>query len=229
MDGDAQDWNGGNLGGTSASKALGFRGLRDIWVGRHVWLFATPWTPTRLFCPWNSPSKNIGVSNHSLLQGNLPDPGIDLWSPAQLVAHHRLEFLKRDPHWTWTWDQSLTPWGYSLLEGEREGVLLCDVERAFWHNYTSASLLSIPEHIHIETPIILSFEVHPGNCHCWYTGTLRCACYPCLHSPESSLSMHPWHHSTPCNKLQCPLILLFMIFKYWIFMETLQKMRRYFK
>ena len=78
-------------------------------------------------------------------------------------------------------------------------------------------------------PIILSFEVHPGNCHCWYTGTLRCACYPCLHSPESSLSMHPWHHSTPCNKLQCPLILLFMIFKYWIFMETLQKMRRYFK
>ena len=138
-------------------------------------------------------------------------------------------FLKRDPHWTWTWDQSLTPWGYSLLEGEREGVLLCDVERAFWHNYTSASLLSIPEHIHIETPIILSFEVHPGNCHCWYTGTLRCACYPCLHSPESSLSMHPWHHSTPCNKLQCPLILLFMIFKYWIFMETLQKMRRYFK
>ena len=25
--------------------------------------------PTRLFCPWNSPDKNIGVSDHSLYQG----------------------------------------------------------------------------------------------------------------------------------------------------------------
>ena len=31
-------------------------------------LFATPRT-ARLLCPWNSPGKNTGVGNHSLLQG----------------------------------------------------------------------------------------------------------------------------------------------------------------
>ena len=30
--------------------------------------------PTRLFCPWNSASKNTGVGNHSLLQGIFPPP-----------------------------------------------------------------------------------------------------------------------------------------------------------
>ena len=33
-------------------------------------------------CPWDSPGKNTGVSSPSLLQGNLPDPGIELGSPA---------------------------------------------------------------------------------------------------------------------------------------------------
>ena len=28
-------------------------------------------------CPWNSPRKNTGVDSHSLLQGDLPDPGIE--------------------------------------------------------------------------------------------------------------------------------------------------------
>ena len=31
---------------------------------------------TRLLCPCNSPDKNTGVGSHSLLQGNLLDPGI---------------------------------------------------------------------------------------------------------------------------------------------------------
>ena len=45
-------------------------------------LFATPWTvATRLLCPWNSPGKNTGVGCHSLLQGDLPDPGIGPRSP----------------------------------------------------------------------------------------------------------------------------------------------------
>ena len=35
-----------------------------------------------LFCPWNSPGKNTGVDNHSLLQGDLPDPWIEPVSPA---------------------------------------------------------------------------------------------------------------------------------------------------
>ena len=38
--------------------------------------------PTRLFCPWNSPDKNTRVGNHSLLQGDLPNLGIKLRSPA---------------------------------------------------------------------------------------------------------------------------------------------------
>ena len=31
-----------------------------------VLLFVTPRTPTRLFCPWNSPDKNTGVDCHFL-------------------------------------------------------------------------------------------------------------------------------------------------------------------
>ena len=38
--------------------------------------------PTRLLCPWDSPGKNTGVGCHALLQGNLPDPGIELESLA---------------------------------------------------------------------------------------------------------------------------------------------------
>ena len=34
-----------------------------------------------LLCQWNSPGKNTGVGSHSLLQGNLPDPGIEHRSP----------------------------------------------------------------------------------------------------------------------------------------------------
>ena len=38
--------------------------------------------PARLFCPWESPGKNTGVGSHALLQGNLPDPEIELESLA---------------------------------------------------------------------------------------------------------------------------------------------------
>ena len=31
----------------------------------------------RLPCPWDAPGKNPGVGLHSLLQGDLPDPGIE--------------------------------------------------------------------------------------------------------------------------------------------------------
>ena len=33
---------------------------------------------TRFHCPWDSPGKNIGVACHFLLQGNLPDQGLNL-------------------------------------------------------------------------------------------------------------------------------------------------------
>ena len=39
--------------------------------------------PARLFCPWDSPGKNIGAGCHFLLQGgDLFDPGIKPGSPA---------------------------------------------------------------------------------------------------------------------------------------------------
>ena len=41
----------------------------------------TDYSPPRLLCPWNSPGKNNGVGCHALLQGNLPDPGIEPRSP----------------------------------------------------------------------------------------------------------------------------------------------------
>jgi len=34
----------------------------------HVWLFATPWNPTGLLCPWDFPGKNTGVGCHFLSQ-----------------------------------------------------------------------------------------------------------------------------------------------------------------
>ena len=38
-------------------------------------------SPTRLLCPWDFPGKNTGVGFHLLLQGDLPDPGIEPTSP----------------------------------------------------------------------------------------------------------------------------------------------------
>ena len=56
---------------------LGFNTLRKWkWLSR-VWLFVTQW----LYSPWNSPGQNTGVDNLSLLQGNLPKPGIEPRSP----------------------------------------------------------------------------------------------------------------------------------------------------
>ena len=45
-------------------------------------LTVTPWTVAhRLLCPWDFSGKNTGAGCHSLLQGNLPDPGVELASP----------------------------------------------------------------------------------------------------------------------------------------------------
>ena len=38
--------------------------------------------PARLLCPRDFPGKNTGVGCHCLLQGNLPNPGIEPMSPA---------------------------------------------------------------------------------------------------------------------------------------------------
>ena len=55
----------------------------------HVQLFVTPWTlAARLFCPWNSPSKNTGSGLPCPSPGCLPDLQIkpmSLRSPAFVV------------------------------------------------------------------------------------------------------------------------------------------------
>ena len=40
-----------------------------------VRLFVTPWTVTRLLCPWGFPGKSTGVGCHYLLQGIFPTQG----------------------------------------------------------------------------------------------------------------------------------------------------------
>ena len=37
--------------------------------------------PHGIYSPWNSPGKNTEVGSHSILQGIIPDPGIELRSP----------------------------------------------------------------------------------------------------------------------------------------------------
>ena len=51
----------------------------------HVQLFVTLWAAApRLLCPRGSLGKKTGVGCHSLLQGNLPDLGIESTSPLLL-------------------------------------------------------------------------------------------------------------------------------------------------
>ena len=47
-------------------------------------------SPARLLCPWGSPGKNTAGSSHSLLQGNLPNPGIEPGSPTLQVDSYHL-------------------------------------------------------------------------------------------------------------------------------------------
>ena len=46
--------------------------------------------PARFLCPWDFPGKNTGVGYHFLLQGNLPDPGIEPESLASPTLAGRL-------------------------------------------------------------------------------------------------------------------------------------------
>ena len=57
--------------------------------------------PTRRLCPWNSPGKNTGVGNHSLLQGIFPTQGSN---PGLLLCRQILQRLshQRGP-WLLEW------------------------------------------------------------------------------------------------------------------------------
>ena len=57
-------------------------GLVCVWVTQLcLSLWPDGLQPIRLLCPWDSPSKNTGVGCHALLQGGLPDPGMEPRSP----------------------------------------------------------------------------------------------------------------------------------------------------
>ena len=50
--------------------------------------------PTKLLCPWNSPGKNTGKGNHSLLQGIFPTQGSN---PGLLHCRQLLYYLDLQP------------------------------------------------------------------------------------------------------------------------------------
>ena len=54
-----------------------------FYLPSRVQFFVTPWTVTSgLLCPWNSPGKNTGVGCPFPSPEELPNPGIEPWSPA---------------------------------------------------------------------------------------------------------------------------------------------------
>ena len=58
--------------------------------------------PSRLLCPWGFSSKNTRVGCHFILQGNLPDPGIEpmsLVSPALAGGFFTLSHLEINLSW----------------------------------------------------------------------------------------------------------------------------------
>ena len=54
------------------------------------------WEPTRLLCPQDSPGKNIGLGSYFLLQGDLPNSGIEP-RPLALQADFLLTELQGKP------------------------------------------------------------------------------------------------------------------------------------
>ena len=73
--------------------------------------------PHALYSPWNSPGQTIGVGSLSLLQGNLPNPGIKPRSPV----------LQADSLPAETQGKSLT------LDCKNAMVSLKDVRACLWH------------------------------------------------------------------------------------------------
>ena len=49
-----------------------------MFIGTHSPNIQVDCSPARLLCLWNSPGKNTGVGNHSLLQGIFSTQGLNL-------------------------------------------------------------------------------------------------------------------------------------------------------
>ena len=54
--------------------------------------------PARLPCPWDSPGMNTGVGCHTLLQGDLPYPGLKPRSPSLQAVSLPLSHRGSPPH-----------------------------------------------------------------------------------------------------------------------------------
>ena len=97
---------------------------------------------TSLYSPWNSPGQNTGVGSLSLLQGNLPNPGMEPRSPALQVDSLPTELsgkptLKRLT--TWFFLLSTVRFNISVEKGEEWSSV------GFHRNYY------IPFHIFIKS------------------------------------------------------------------------------
>ena len=75
------------------------------------------------FCPWDSPGKNTGVGCHALLQGNLPNPGIEPRSPA-LQADCLPSEAPGKPQNTGMGSLSLLQWNFPT-QVSNQGLLYC--------------------------------------------------------------------------------------------------------
>ena len=87
----------------------------------HVQSFSTPLTVDPL--SWNPPGKNTGVGSHPFSR-DLPDPGIELWSPAlqadSLLLSHQGSIMEHALYYTiilkWKQWQTLFSWAPKLLK-----------------------------------------------------------------------------------------------------------------
>ena len=71
------------------------------------------------FCPWDSPGKNTGVGCHALLQGNLPNPGIEpmfLTFPALAGGFFTTRATWEDKYYDITCEWSIKYDTYELID-----------------------------------------------------------------------------------------------------------------
>ena len=91
-------------------------------------------SPTRLFCPWDFPGRNTGVSSRFLLQGIFPTQGLSSWSPAFADG-----FFNTQPPGK--------PWGIRAIANVVKTVLLFNI-----------SVFKILDCYHLEFAYIFKFK-----------------------------------------------------------------------
>ena len=72
----------------------------EEWVSESCSVVSNSLPPHGRYGPWNSPGQNIGVGSLSLLQGDLPDPGIEPGSPALQQILYKLSTREDQEYWS---------------------------------------------------------------------------------------------------------------------------------